>query len=210
MQFRDAVGPDRSRLVHFDNVRLSGGISERPAGLDRVLDMLAEPQEMPPCRGLRRWTCGYRWRNARRRWRALFCDSWSSCILLAEAKEVVAVAVLARDRLGDGAQRLVDVAFELEALRQHLHLQRLAFVLAGDDRAGRAFTRKPAVLQSLNRVPSSDDFAIDSLVRRESAELITMRTNIESGVFTADCGWLIYTTVFAVVAYDNDVLTERS
>ena len=46
-------------------------------------------------------------------------------------------------------------------------------------------------------------------MRRESAELITMRTNIESGVFTADCGWLIYTTIFAVVAYDNDVLTER-
>ncbi len=47
------------------------------------------------------------------------------------------------------------------------------------------------------------DFAIDSLVRREFLGPITMRTNIESGVFTADCGWLIYITIFAVVAYAN-------
>ena len=42
-----------------------------------------------------------------------------------------------RGRLGDGAQRLVDVAFKFEALRQNLYLQRLALVLAGDEGAGR-------------------------------------------------------------------------
>ncbi len=56
---------------------------------------------------------------------------------LPELEEVVAVAVLARDRLGHGTERLVHLALELEADRQDLDLQRLPFVISREDRARR-------------------------------------------------------------------------
>ena len=50
---------------------------------------------------------------------------------------MVAVAVLACDGLRHGAERFVDLALELESLRQHLYVKRLLLVDARDDGAGR-------------------------------------------------------------------------
>ena len=49
----------------------------------------------------------------------------------------------------------------------------------------------------------SDDFAIDSLVLKESDFCIPMGLHIAVGVFAADFGSLFYTTLIAVVAYAN-------
>ena len=49
--------------------------------------------------------------------------------------------MLTGDGLGDGGQRPVDNALELEALRQHLDVQSLALVRARDDRAGQRRTQ---------------------------------------------------------------------
>ena len=49
----------------------------------------------------------------------------------------------------------------------------------------------------------SDDFAIDSLVLKESDFCIPMGLHIAAGVFAVDCDSLFYATLFAVVAYAN-------
>ncbi len=54
-------------------------------------------------------------------------------LLLAE--EVVAAAVLARDVLGDGAQRFVDLAFVLESLLEHGDREHFPSVLTRDHSA---------------------------------------------------------------------------
>jgi hypothetical protein len=53
-----------------------------------------------------------------------------------QAGKVIVIAVLASDLLGDGAERLVDLALELEAVGPDTDFQRLAFVLPRNHRAG--------------------------------------------------------------------------
>ena len=54
----------------------------------------------------------------------------------AQPKKLEAVDVLPGDLLGDGAERAIDMAFELETLRQDSDLQLLVFVIFHDDSAG--------------------------------------------------------------------------
>jgi len=50
--------------------------------------------------------------------------------VLAQVKEEIAIAVTAGDRLGDGAERLVDLTLVLEALLEHPYLGDGSLVLA--------------------------------------------------------------------------------
>src|SRR4030042_941893 len=89
-----------------------------------------------PGRAPLRSTCGCKLHSASAGWSAPVGVFWFWSFptsLPAEAEEEIAVAVCAGDRLGHGRERLIDLAFELKTVRQHVDLKGLRSGLPRED-----------------------------------------------------------------------------